>query len=179
MESNFAFIKEIFPETYRHIVDAEKSVRVNQAIDVRLALESLIKERLKTAGIDDLFAKYGSKVGKPLKKQSLQEHIALCCDKNQLSELGWSSTESVLPAPRKRDYYPLVNGKRVQLDEYDFLRKYGNAKSHDSNGRNDFLKINYSTSVKALKKLHRILREICRNEYPSAVPSQGFMVPFS
>ncbi len=173
MESNFFFIKDIFPKTYKHLAEAEKNVRINQAIDVRLALEALITERLKQAGQEDLFKKYGAKAGIPLNKQTLRDHISLCQDKEQLSELGWNSASPVLPVSREKEPYQFMKGK-MSLDKYSFLRRYGNAKSHDGSGRNDFLKINYSTSVKALKKFYEILENICQSDFPSALPMQEF-----
>ncbi len=161
MYSNFSFIMKKYPQTYRHLATAEKSIRLNKAVnEIRYALEKLVEERLKTLGIGDLFQKYATmhKINKYL---SLQDQISICLDVNILKEIGYESKEPVLPKLNDKITCYFMNNRKAELKEYDFLRIYGNSKGHSK--QSNLIKINYQLSLKALKVFHKILCVICNS----------------
>lgn len=158
MYSNFSFIKEKFPKTFKSLAAAEKNLRVNQSVnEIRYALEDFIKERLGLLGIGDLFERYMSDKN-TTKFLTLQEQISLCQNKEALKELNWDREESILPKLDDTIKCKLMNGQTRDLAEYDFLRRYGNSKGHAS--QPTLLKITYRVSVQALQTFYSILCKI-------------------
>ncbi len=165
MESNFEFIKDTFPETYRHLAEAERNVRISQVIDVRKALESLVKERVGLANAGWLFSKYARINNIKAPNISLDNQLSICLSKELLGQLGWEDDVPLLPDIAGTTQCELLNGKMKGLSAYKFLRRYGNSSSHIEGKKNldVFIKIDYDISIKALAVFHRIFVKIIKN----------------
>ena len=176
MESNFEFVKDTFPETYRHLAEAERNVRISQVIDIRKALESLVKERVGLAKAGWLFSKYARMNNIKDPNISLDKQLSICLSKELLGQLGWKGAVPLLPDIDGTIQCELLNGKMKGLSAYKFLRRYGNSSSHIEGRKNldVFIKIDYDISIKALAVFYKILGKIINGLKKEGSASQDF-----
>ncbi len=173
MESNFSFIRDIFPETYKHLVEAERNVRISHVIDVRKTLESLVNERVDTAKAGWLFAQY-ARINHPKDPTiPLEKKISICSEMETMKQLGWKGSKPLLPEITGTTKVETLSGKFKEWPAYKFLRRYGNSQSHVGEKRNKdmLITIPYDISVKALIVFYEILIKICsdlKKEVPTS-----------
>lgn len=148
---NFDFVKNIDSRLYRKLCDAEKTSRTDfetSGHNIRKALEiivGIITEHTKIDGVN-------------LKKLDLKSKLDL------LQEIG------ILPDLGKVKF-TYENEKIGEADYYIFMRRYGNACSHQNN---NFIspKICYENTVKCLKGCHLLLQCYYKEQIPDRM--QGF-----
>lgn len=75
----------------------------------------------------------------------------------------------MLPAVAAKIKCELFDGTKKSLDVYTFLRRYGNSNSHIE--KQNFIKMTYPTSIKALKGFHSILFALCKQ---NGLPTTSF-----
>ncbi len=177
MDSNFSFIKELFPETYDYLEEAEKNIRQDIGLKIlRQALESLVEETVRMSNAEFLFKKYARMKKIPAYPElSLEHKLNVLTSEETLTELGWKGIKPLLPTVTAKIKCELLDGTKKSLDVYTFLRRYGNANSHIE--KQNFIKITYPTSIKALKGFHSVLSAICKQKGIQTTPFNENRMP--
>lgn len=149
-DGNFAFIEKINPNLYNKLYDAEKTARTDfeaSGHNVRKALEIIVGDI-----IDQQFREVKSK------RLDLRNKIEFLQKNKALPDLGTVK-------------FKYENGKTGKTDGYAFMRRYGNACSHQNNDTVP-LKICYDNTINCLKKFHSLLCRYYEKDIAEEIPEK-------
>lgn len=152
---NFAFLFDLNKPVYEKLLTAEKNARIDFRASgrrIRGAMEKFIGAVIKDKNLKDAV---------PLSLE-LYDQIKMLRTDRMMQDAGYLepgqslASKPILPSVGRVDFLQ-ENGERGNLNLYDFIRKVGNACSHEEIVPTN-PKINFDNLTMALEGMHKILR---------------------